>query len=176
MHALSIILNNKHHLIKKNKVYQPSRIETSRCFCNSCSSFLWRRNKFKQDLFQFWISKKGITSSDSTFSSTVSSHKSLDTSRLILPCKSDCQPMFLKKQGTHSLYAKLWLVRPLIKNIHDSSHQYLSNVTFGASLALQMREEYVFEINTSKGVNSGVTQFHTQLTHVSRRFWALNKN
>ena len=33
----------------------------------------------------------------------------------------------------------------MIKNIHDSSHQYLSNVTLGASLAFQMREEYVFE-------------------------------
>ena len=29
------------------------------------------------------------------------------------------------------------------KNIYDSSHQYLLNVTFGASLAFQMREEYV---------------------------------
>ena len=28
-------------------------------------------------------------------------------SRIILPCKSDCQPIFLKKQGTYSLYAKL---------------------------------------------------------------------
>ena len=28
-------------------------------------------------------------------------------------------------------FAKLWLVRPLIKNIPDSSHQYGSNVTFG---------------------------------------------
>ena len=28
-------------------------------------------------------------------------------SRFILPCKSDCQPIFLKKQGTYSLYAKL---------------------------------------------------------------------
>ena len=68
-------------------------------------------------------------------------------SRFILPCKSDCQPILLKKQGIFSLYAKLGLLRPLIKNIPDSSHQYGSNVTFGASLAFQMREEYVFEIN-----------------------------
>ena len=61
--------------------------------------------------------------------------------------KSDCQPIFLKKQGIYSLYAKLWLLRPLIKNIPDSSHQYSSNVTFGAGLAFQMREEYVFEEN-----------------------------
>ena len=53
--------------------------------------------------------------------------------------------MFLKKQGIYSLYSKLWLVRPLIKSIPDSSHRYGSNVTFGASLAFQMREEYVFE-------------------------------
>ena len=66
----------------------------------------------------------------------------------ILPCKSDWQPIFLKQQGIYSLYAKLWLVRPLIKNIPDSSHQYLSNVTLGASLALQMREEYIFEKNS----------------------------
>ena len=65
--------------------------------------------------------------------------------RFILPCKSDCQPIFLKKQGIYSLYAKLWLFRPLIKNIPDSSQQYGSNVTFGASLAFQMREEYIFE-------------------------------
>ena len=53
--------------------------------------------------------------------------------------------MFLKKQGIYSLYAKWWLLRPLIKNIPDSSHQYYSNVTFEASLAFQMREEYVFK-------------------------------
>ena len=86
-------------------------------------------------------------------------------SRFILPCKSDCLTIFLKKQGTYSLYAKLWLERPLIKNINDSYHQNLSNITFGASLAFQMREEYVFEKNifknwTSRGVNSGVTQFY----------------
>ena len=63
----------------------------------------------------------------------------------ILPCKSDWQPIFLKKQGIYKCYAKLWLLRPLIKNIPNSSHQYCSNVTFGASLAFQIREEYVFE-------------------------------
>ena len=71
-------------------------------------------------------------------------------SRLILPCKSDCLTIFLKKQGTYSLYAKFWLERPLIKNINDSYHQYISYVTFGASLAFQMREEYVFEKNIFK--------------------------
>ena len=95
--------------------------------------------------------------------------------RFILPCKSDCYSIFLKKRGIYSLYANLWLLRPLIKNIPDSSHQYGSNVTFGASLAFQIREEYVFEENiffenwTSRGVNTGVTQFHTQFTHVSRQ-------
>ena len=34
---------------------------------------------------------------------------------------------------------------PLIFKIHDSSPQYLSNVTFGTSFAFQMREEYVIE-------------------------------
>ena len=67
------------------------------------------------------------------------------TLRFILPCKSDCQPIFLKKQGIFSVYTQLWLLGPLIKNIPDSSHQYGSNVTFGESLAFQMREEYVFE-------------------------------
>ena len=66
-------------------------------------------------------------------------------SRFILPCKSDCQPIFLKMQGTYSLYAKLWLVKPLIKQIHGSSPRYLSNVTFETSLAFQMREECIFE-------------------------------
>jgi hypothetical protein len=33
----------------------------------------------------------------------------------------------------------------LRKNIPYSSQQYLSNVTFGAILAFQMRKEYVFE-------------------------------
>ena len=65
--------------------------------------------------------------------------------RFILPCKSDCQPIFLKKQGINSFYAKLWLLRSLIKNVPDSSHRYGSNVTFGASTAFQMREKYVFE-------------------------------
>ena len=32
--------------------------------------------------------------------------------RFILPFKSECQPIFLKKQDTYSLYSKLW---PLIK-------------------------------------------------------------
>ena len=89
--------------------------------------------------------------------------------------------IFLKKQGIHSLYAKLWVLRPLIKNIPHSSHWYGSNVTFGASLAFQMREKYVFEKKyfcenwTSRGVNRGVTQFHTQFTHGSRQCWALNR-
>ena len=62
-----------------------------------------------------------------------------------MPCKSDCQTIFLKKQGINTLYTKLWLVRPLIKNIiPDSSHWYLSNVTFATSPAFQMREEYIF--------------------------------
>ena len=43
-----------------------------------------------------------------------------------------------------------------------------------------MREEYglkkdFFSNWTSRGVNSGITQFHTQFTHVSRKFWALSK-
>ena len=107
--------------------------------------------------------------------------KYLFKSRFILPCKSDCQPIFFKKQGTYLLYAKLWLVRPLIKNIHDSSHRYLSNVTFGTWVAFQMREEYVFWRKkylknwTSRGVNSGITQFQMQFTLVSRQFGALDR-
>ena len=102
------------------------------------------------------------------------------TWRLILLCKSDCQPIFLKKQGTYSLYAKYWLVRPLIKNIHLSSHQYLSNVIFRASLAFQMSKGYVFLfvffLNwTSRGVKSGFSKFHTHFTLVFRQFWALNR-
>ena len=65
-------------------------------------------------------------------------------SRFILPRQSLCQSIFLKKQGTYLLYAILWLVRPLIKNILDSSPQYLSNFTFTPSLPFQMREEYTF--------------------------------
>ena len=45
--------------------------------------------------------------------------------RFILPCKRECQPIFLKKQGVYLLYAKFWLVGLLIKNIPDASHQYL---------------------------------------------------
>ena len=37
------------------------------------------------------------------------------------------------------------LTRPLIKNILDSPTQYLSNTTFATILALQRREEYIFE-------------------------------
>ena len=82
------------------------------------------------------------------------------------------------KANTH--FAKKILLRPLIKNIHDSSHWYLLNVTFGATLVLHMRKKYVFEKQyfwkfDVKGVNSGLTQFYTQLTHVSRKCWALNK-
>ena len=36
-------------------------------------------------------------------------------------------------------YAKLWLVRPLIKQIHGVSPQYLSNVSFRTSRTFQMR-------------------------------------
>ena len=32
-----------------------------------------------------------------------------------------------------------------------------------------------FQNWTSRGVNSGVTQLHTQFTHVFRQFWALNR-
>ena len=81
--------------------------------------------------------------------------------RFILPCKSDCQSIFFKKQGINSLYTKLWLVRPLIKNVPDSSHQYLSNVTFRASLEYQMREQcfsfvFFFLNFMSRGVNRDV--------------------
>ena len=102
-------------------------------------------------------------------------------SRLILPWKSDCPPVFLKMQGTYSLYAKFWLVRPLNDWIHDSAPRYLSNITFGTSIAFQMRKyhiflkKYFFENWTSRGVNSAVTHFYTQFKHVSRYFWALNQ-
>ena len=46
-----------------------------------------------------------------------------------------------KKKG-EELSTKLWLVRPLIKKIPDSSHQYLSNVILGAGLAFQMKGDY----------------------------------
>ena len=42
---------------------------------------------------------------------------------------------------------KIVTFKALIKNIPDSSHRYVSNVTFGASLAFLMREEYVYEKN-----------------------------
>ena len=66
---------------------------------------------------------------------------------------------------------------PLIKNIPDSAHIYLSNVIFGANLAFSDEEGVCFwkkiylDNWTSRGINSGVTQFHT---HVSRQFWALS--
>ena len=94
----------------------------------------------------------------------------------ILPCKSDCQPIFLEN-ARHILTLRNIVT---FKNIPDSFHRYGSNVTFGASLAFHMRKEYVFEKRvfenwTSRGVNSGVTQFHAQFTHISRQFWALNR-
>ena len=93
---------------------------------------------------------------------------SLHRLRLILPQQSVCQSIFFKLQGTYLLYAIMWLVRPLIKNILDSSPRYLPNVTFGTSLAFRMREEYIFEKNyfwnlDLKGLTIGVTQFHMQL-------------
>ena len=41
-----------------------------------------------------------------------------------------------------------------------------------------MKEEYVFEKKivenlTTRGGNSGVTQFQTQFTHVYRQFWVI---
>ena len=71
--------------------------------------------------------------------------KKLYLLRFILPCKSDCQPIFLKMQGTYSLYAKLRLERPLIKQNHDFSPRYLSNVTFGTSLAFPIRDKFVLK-------------------------------
>ena len=107
---------------------------------------------------------------------------SLINLRLIFSCKSECQPIFLKKQGIYSLHAKLWLVRPLINNIPDAYHRYISNVTFGASLAFQMREEYVFEKIifenwTSRGVNSALPNFTRNLRMFLDRFelWVQNK-
>ena len=61
--------------------------------------------------------------------------------KFIWPCKIDWQPIFPKMQRTSSLVAKLLFVRPLICQICDSSPQYFSNVTFGKSLAYQMRKE-----------------------------------
>ena len=91
-----------------------------------------------------WLTHKQLSCFRHYFKGAINALKKLRKSwnrdglyrlRFILPCKSDCQPIFLKKQGIYSFYAKLWLVRPLIKNIPGSSHWYLSNVTFGASLA-----------------------------------------
>ena len=63
---------------------------------------------------------------------------------------------------------------PLIFQIRDSSSQFLSNVTFGTSFTFQMWEEYIFDFFlenlTSRVINSGVPQLHTQFTHASRHF------
>ena len=98
-----------------------------------CGSFAFpsTSNDSCLTFYDFWL-----TSNDLLLTSKL---------RFILQCKSNCHSIFLKKQGIYSLYAKLWLVRPLIKNIPDSSHRYLSNVNFWVSLEFQMREEYVFE-------------------------------
>ena len=73
-----------------------------------------------------------------------------DISRFILPQLSVCQSIFLENQGTYLLYAILWLVRPPIKNILDSCPQYLSNFTFGTSLACQRKEKYMFKKKTNR--------------------------
>ena len=118
-----------------------------------------------QGLFRLKERKKTIIREQLTLTRTLSlttSHKL----RFILPCKSDCQPIFPKMQRTHLIFSKLWFVRPQIFQIRDSSPQFISNVTFGKSLAFQWREECVldFFLNwTSRGVNCGVTKFHTQL-------------
>ena len=56
------------------------------------------------------------------------------------PGKTDYMKFdFAKENGLPTHFLKN--ARTLIKQIHDSSNQYLSNVTFGTSLALQMKEE-----------------------------------
>ena len=87
--------------------------------------------------------------------------------------------LFYSKCKAHThFFVKVWLVRPLIKQTHNSSTQYLSNVTFGTSLEFQMRKEYVFSFFfkwISMGVLSGVMQLHTHFRHASKLFWALNR-
>ena len=60
------------------------------------------------------------------------------------------------------------IANPFSLKCKASDHPHLSNVTFGTSLAFQMKEEHVlekvyFDKLTSMRVNSGVTQFCTHL-------------
>ena len=90
-------------------------------------------------------------------------------SRFILPQQSICQSIFKRKAPHYLTHSRDW---PLIRYIPDSSPQFISNVTFGTSLAFQMREEYmlifIFFNLDHTGVNIGATQFCTQFTHVSK--------
>ena len=54
-----------------------------------------------------------------------------------------CRSINSSNSGWHLLYAILWLDRPLFKNVLDSPSKYLANAAIGASLAFQIREEYM---------------------------------
>ena len=63
-----------------------------------------------------WLTHKQLSCFRHYFKGAINALKKLRKSwnrdglyrlRFILPCKSDCQPIFLKKQGIYSFYAKL---------------------------------------------------------------------
>ena len=56
-----------------------------------------------------------------------------------------CLPIHFLQNARQQLTLRNIVTIPLIKNILDSSSWYLSNVTFGTSLAFKMREEYVLD-------------------------------
>ena len=57
-----------------------------------------------------------------------------------------CTRPFSQQTKAHTyLYAKVWLVILLTKNIHDLPTQYLANFTFETSLPFQMMEEIMLD-------------------------------
>ena len=94
--------------------------------------------------------------------------------RFIWPCKTDCQPIFPKIQRTYSLFCKI-----VICKAPDFKSRILLLDIFQMSPSKQVLhfrwvgyifEKIFFENWTSRYVNSGVSQFHTQCMHVSRHF------
>ena len=87
----------------------------------------------------------------------------------------------LKCYAPHSLFAKLWFVRPMIVEsvillldiFQMSPLKQVSHFRWGRSMFLK---KVFFENYTLRGVNIGIMQFHTQFVHVSRHFWEYKIN
>ena len=81
------------------------------------------------------------------------------------------------KTRTNTHARIFWLIESIdpegqcFENIHNSSHHYLRS-KFSTSDERGVPFLFIF---LKIVLNSGVTQFHTQFSHISSQFWTLNR-